>query len=57
MTDVIEMIDDLRELQKLYAMNEICFMDFQEKLLKYESRFDTFERDMEQEFEATYADG
>jgi hypothetical protein len=53
MTDVIEMIDDLRELQKLYTMGEICFMDFQEKLLKYEDRFSTFER----EFEATYADG
>jgi len=56
-TEVIEMIDDLRELQKLYAMGEICSMDFQEKLLKYEDRFSTFELDMEREFEATHADG
>ena len=55
MTDVIEMIDDLRELQKLYAMNEICFMDFQEKLNKYEERFELFEQSMEREFEASYA--
>lgn len=55
MTDVIEMIDDLRELQKLYAMGDICFVDFQEKLLKYEQRFDQFEADMEREFEANYA--
>lgn len=55
MTDVLEMIDDLRELQKLYAMGDICYMDFQEKLLKYENVMDTFEEQMDREFEATYA--
>lgn len=53
MTDVIEIIDDLLELQKLYTMGEICYMDFQEKLLKYEERFSEFESHME---EANYAD-
>jgi hypothetical protein len=55
MTDVLEMIDDLRELQKLYAMNDICFMDFQEKLLKYENIVERFEQDLDEQFEASYA--
>jgi len=56
MNDVIEMIDDLRELQKLYVMNDIRFVDFQEKLTKYENIVDQFEQDLEREFEANYAD-
>lgn len=55
MTDTLEFIDDLRELQKLYAMGDICFMDFQEKLLKYEAVVEQFEEDLQAEFEATYA--
>ena len=50
MNDILEMIDDLRELQKLYAMNDICFMDFQEKLLKYETIVDGFETALETEY-------
>lgn len=52
MTDILEMMDDLRELQKLYAMNDICYMDFQEKLLKYQNIIEQFEQDLE----ASYAD-
>ena len=55
MTDLLEIIDDLQELQKLYAMNDICYMDFQEKLLKYQNIVDTFEQDLEQQFENSYA--
>jgi len=51
MTDILEMIDDLRELQKLYAMNDICFEHFQEKLLKYEN----IANKLEQQLEAGYA--
>lgn len=43
MTDVLEMIDDLLELQKLYAMQDICYIDFQEKIQKYENIVETFE--------------
>ena len=50
MTDILEIIDDLRELQKLYAMNDICFMDFQEKLLKYENIVDEFEQQLDAEY-------
>lgn len=50
MTDILEIIDDLRELQKLYAMNDICFMDFQEKLLKYENIVNKFEQQLEAEY-------
>ena len=45
MTDIFEMIDDLRELQTLYAMGDICFVDFQEKIQKYETVIDQFEAD------------
>lgn len=55
MNELCEFIDDLRELQKLYAMGDICYMDFQEKLLKYQDAVDSYERDMQREFEATYA--
>lgn len=55
MTDIFEMIDDLRELQKLYAMGEVCYIDFQEKIQKYERVIDQFEADMHSEFEASYA--
>lgn len=47
MTDILEMIDDLRELQKLYTMGDICYIDFQEKLLKYEGIVTDYEADME----------
>lgn len=46
MTDILEIIDDLRELQKLYAMNDICFLDFQEKLHKYELIVEDFEEEL-----------
>lgn len=50
MTDVLEMIDDLRELQKLYSMGDICYIDFQEKVLKYENIVDEFESILEQDY-------
>ena len=47
MTDILEMIDDLRELQKLYTMGDIRSVDFQEKLVKYENIVSDFEAEME----------
>lgn len=50
MTDILEMIDDLRELHKLYTLGEICELDFQDKIRKYESTVDRFEQDIEDMF-------
>lgn len=55
MTEVFEMLDDLLELQTLYAMNDLTEIDFKEKIQKYQSQIDMFEKNMEQEFEASYA--
>lgn len=48
MTELFEMIDDLRELQKLYAMGDVCYIDFQEMISKYEIRVEEFEKDMQE---------
>jgi len=53
MNDLCEMIQDLRELQHLYATQDICYLDFQEKILKYTHQIEDFERDM-QETEHAY---
>lgn len=50
MTDLIEFVHDLRELQYLYATGDICYIDFQEKLLKYQEAIDRFEAELEEEF-------
>ena len=55
MTDVFEMLDDLLELQTLYAMNDLTEIDFKAKIQKYQSQIDMFEKNMEHEFEASYA--
>lgn len=55
MTEVFEMLDDLLELQTLYAMNDLTEIDFKAKIQKYQSQIDMFEKNMEQEFEASYA--
>ena len=51
MNDLFEMIADLKELQKLYAMGDICYIDFQEKIAKYEGMVEDFEKDMEDMFD------
>jgi glyceraldehyde-3-phosphate dehydrogenase/erythrose-4-phosphate dehydrogenase len=55
MTEVFEMLDDLLELQTLYAMNDLTEIDFKAKIQKYQSQIDMFEKNMEHEFEASYA--
>jgi hypothetical protein len=52
MQDLVEFIQDLRELQKLYVMGDICFLDFEEKIARYESEVDRFEDEMDKEMEA-----
>lgn len=55
MNDICEMIADLKELQHLYATNDLCYIDFQEKIAKYEAIVEDFESAMEREFEVSYA--
>jgi len=45
MTDIFNFIDELKELQHLYATGEICFMDFQEKIAQYEQQVEQFEEE------------
>jgi tetrahydromethanopterin S-methyltransferase subunit B len=46
MNDIFDMIADLKELQKLYVMGDICYIDFQEKIAKYDAIIEDFERAM-----------
>lgn len=48
MNDIMEMIDDLRELQLLHAHNKISDSDFELKIQKYEQVVHAFELDLEQ---------
>lgn len=57
MTDILDMIADLKELRKLYEMGDICLIDFQDKISKYETQFDSYERDMESQYEFDLANG
>jgi len=51
MNDILEMIDDLRELQALYDTGELRNINFGIMLKKYEDRVEQFERDMEAELD------
>jgi len=57
MNDLIEMIQDLRELQHLYATNDLCYLDFQEKIEKYSLVIDEFEAQMENQYGVEYENG
>ena len=43
MNDILEFIDDLKELQVLYRTNDLREVDLQTKISKYERQFTTFE--------------
>ena len=47
MNDILEMIDDLKELQVLYQTNDLRDFDLQNKITKYERMINTFEAQME----------
>ena len=47
MNDILEMIDDLKELQVLYQTNDLRDFDLQNKIEKYERQIATFEAQME----------
>jgi hypothetical protein len=48
MNDIFEFIDDLKELQKLYVLGDMQYIDFQEKISKYENQIDQFELEMQE---------
>lgn len=50
MNDIIDVIDDLRELQHLYASQDLCYIDFEEKLQKYQAIVEDFEKEFENEY-------
>ena len=49
MNDILEFIDDLKELQVLYQTNELRDSDIQAKISKFERQFNTFESQMDQQ--------
>jgi len=49
MNDILEFIDDFKELQVLYQTNELREVDIQTKISKYERQFNTFESQMDQQ--------
>lgn len=49
MNDIMEFIEDLKELQQLYHTGELRNFDFESKLFKFEKQMSDFEQAMEQE--------
>jgi hypothetical protein len=47
MTDLLDFISELKELQVLYNEGEIRNFDFDTKIQKYENQFTDFENDMQ----------
>ena len=51
MTDLLEFIDDLEELQALYNTDELRNFDFESIKSKYNNTIDQFERECELEMD------
>ena len=49
MVDVLEFIDELKELQSLYHSGDLRDFDFNTKIQKYEREVARFETEMEQQ--------
>ena len=52
MVDVLEFIDELKELQTLYHSGDLRDFDFNTKIQKYEREVERFEADMEEQASA-----
>jgi len=59
MNDILDFIDELKEMQVLYNQGDLRNYDFESKIQKYERMVDEFESAMEAEMErqAMIADG
>ena len=55
MNDILEFIDELKEMQVLYNQGDLRNYDFESKIQKYERIVDEFEAEIERE--AMIADG
>ena len=50
MIDILEFIDELKELQVLYNEGELCNFDFESKIHKFQKQVTDFEQSMQNEF-------
>ena len=51
MNDILEFIDELKELQELYNTGELRNFDFASKIQKYERMVDAFEDSLEAQYQ------
>jgi hypothetical protein len=56
MNDILEFIDELKELQALYHSGELRDFDFNTKIQKYERQIEQFELALEQQHELFWKD-
>ena len=56
MNDILEFIDELKELQGLYHSGELRDFDFNTKIQKYERQIEQFELALEQQHELFWKD-
>jgi len=54
MNDILEFIDELKELQTLYNSGDLRNFDFDRMVQKYEREVDQFEADMEEQASAFF---
>lgn len=51
MNDILEFIDDVKELEALYQSGDLRELDFRLLIQKYESQVEQFEHDMQEQQE------
>lgn len=56
MNDILEFIDDLKELHVLYKQGDIRDFDFANKIQKYERQVEEFERAMDAQHQLFFKD-
>lgn len=54
MIDVLEFIDELKELQALYHSGDLRDFDFETKIQKYDRQVTLFEADIKEQHEALF---
>lgn len=56
MNDILEFIDDVKELEALYQSGDLRELDFRLLIQKYESQFAEYEHDMQEQQELFFRD-
>lgn len=54
MNDILEFIDDLRELQALYHSGDLRNYDFETKIQQYEKIVEAVEKELEESYSSFY---